>query len=370
MSPQPIPRYIERLALKIANEEAAEAHKASTLEGAQAILDRLEAESEAAGFGSVKTYIEALSRDPKGVEPPEGTNPTSAFWSHGVEHPDAPLNWRNENFLDNRYVAEAWARTQNKRQLGTAQTLETTEGGRQLNRMYLFEDTVREVLGGDSQGFTYEWARGVWANISETYAAAARGQVIVFAESAHTRSILYNQELPALHTNPYVGVDNVKFAYAPSKQWPEASRNEIGAHQIRAQVQVDDPTLPHYVDVAAYAKQDPVERQEALAAECASVTVERNARAAAKAAATSTTNETEVPEAEEATAAESEVPETVPLTVKDPVRPQPSAHIPVWQVGFKPVPVKNEARASTPAAGLTDPPVPDLGKQATGTGLE
>ncbi|UUU23833.1 hypothetical protein [Streptomyces sp. DSM 40750] len=358
MSPQPIPKYIERLALKISNEEAEESRKANTLEGAQAILDRLEAESEAAGFGSVKEYIEDLTRDPKGVKPPEGTTPTSAFWSHGIEHPEAPLNWRNENFLDNRYVAEAWARTQNKRHPGSAQTLETTEGGQQLNRMYLFEDTVREVLGGDEQGFTYEWARGCWASISETYAAAARGQVVVFAESAHTRSILYNQELPALHTNPYVGVDNVKFAYAPSKQWPEASRNEIGPHQIRAQVQVDDPSLPHYVDVAAYAKQDPVARMEALAAECSSVTAERNERAAEKAAATPTTNEAEVPEAE-------------PPAIESPDRPpQPSARIPVWQVGFKPVPVKNEARATTSAATPTAPPMPDLGKQATGPGLE
>ncbi|MGW0841203.1 hypothetical protein ACWD26_13710 [Streptomyces sp. NPDC002787] len=299
-----------------------------------------------------------MTKDRDGVTPPEGTSPTSAFWSHGILHDEAPLNWKGEHFLDNRYVAEAWARTQNKRNPGSAQTLETTAAGRWLNEAYLFEETVREVLGGDGHGFTYEWARGCWANISETYAAAARGQVVVFAESAHTRSILYNQELPALHTNPYVGVDNVKFAYVPSKQWPEASRNEIGAHQIRAQVQVDDPTLPHYVDVAAYAKQDPVARQEALTAECASVTAERNERAAAKIAATPATNEAEVPEAE------------TPAVESSAQPAQPSARVPVWQVGFKPVPVKNEARAATSVATPTAPPTPDLGKQATGTGLE
>ncbi|MEI5526577.1 hypothetical protein WB401_28690 [Streptomyces brasiliscabiei] len=358
MSPQPIPRYIEQLALKIANEEAEQARKANTREGAAAIVRRLTAEADAEGFTSVKAYIESVTTDRDGVTPPEGTSPTSAFWSHGVQHDDAPLNWSGENFLDNRYVAEAWARTQNKKSQGSAQTLETTDGGRKLNEMYLFGDGVRTALGGDAEGYTYEWARGCWASISENYAAAARGQVVVFAESAHTRSILYNQELPALHTNPYVGVDNVKFAYAPSKQWPEASRNEVGLHQIRAQVQVDNPSMPHYVDVAEYAKQDPVARQEALAAECASVTAERNERAAEKVVGTPTTNESEVPKAE-------------PPAVGSPVQtPQASARIPVWQVGFKPVPVKNEARAAASADSPTAPPNPDLGKQATGVGLE
>ncbi|WP_200307841.1 hypothetical protein [Streptomyces adelaidensis] len=358
MSPQPIPRYIERLALKLANQEAEEAQKANTRDGSRAIVRRLTAEAEAGGFASVREYIESVAKDREGVTPPKGTSPTSAFWSHGVQHDDAPLNWREEHFLDNRYVAEAWARTQNKKNPGSAQTLETTAGGRRLNEMYLFENGVRKALGGDEEGFTYEWARGCWANISENYAAAARGQVVVFAESAHTRSILYNQELPALHTNPYVGVDNVKFAYAPSKQWPEASRNEVGTHQIRAQVQVDDPTLPHYVDVAAYAKQDPVARKESLAAECASVTADRKERAAAKAAATPTTNEAEVPEAE------------TPAVESSAQPPQPPTRVPVWQVGFKPVPVKNEARAATSTTTPTAPQIPDLGKQATGTGLE
>ncbi|WP_326579840.1 hypothetical protein OG889_19950 [Streptomyces sp. NBC_00481] len=358
MSPQPIPRYIERLALKFANEEAERARKANTKEGSQAIARRLEAESDAAGFSSVKEYIKNLTEDVEGVEAPDGTTPTSAFWSHGIPHPDAPVNWRNEHFLDNRYIAEAWAKTQNQRNPESAQTLETTDGGRRLNEMYLFEGAVREALGGEDQGFTYEWARECWAGISETYATAAKGPVVVFAETAHTRSILYNQELPTLHTNEHVGLDNINFAYPAPKEWPKETRTEVGTHAVRAQVQVDDPSLPHYIDPTAYPTQDPAAREAAVDAECAAVTAERSERAAE--AATAPTTETKAPEAESPAR---EAPE-------QPAAKNPAASIPVWQVGFKPTPVKLEAGASGPTTPSTAPPAPDLEKQSAAPGLE
>ncbi|MEU3783626.1 hypothetical protein [Streptomyces sp900129855] len=357
MSPQPIPKYIERLALKLANEEAEHAQAANTLEGAQAIVDRLDAESEAAGYASVKEYIESLTTNRDGVTPPEGTNPTSAFWSHGTNHPEAPLNWMGENFLDNRYVAEAWAVVQNNRNPGSARTLETTEGGRRLNEMHLFEDAVRQALGGDDKGFTYDWARGCWGNISQTYAEASKGPVVVFSETAHTRSILYNRELPTLHTNQDVGLDNIHFAYAPPQEWSQEARNELGTNAVRAQVQVDNPTLPHYVDPAAYTTQDPVARKAAVDAECASVTAERTQRATER-------QSVATPAKEEAT------PEASTLTAKAPTQPEkPTAAVPVWQMGFKPTPVKLETDSSGPSVESVAPPEPSLGKQATGTGL-
>ncbi|MET7649668.1 hypothetical protein [Streptomyces sp. NPDC005486] len=356
MSPQLIPKYIEELALNIANEEAKNAQTASTREGSLALARRLETESETAGFTSVKDYIQSLTTDPKGVEPPEGTTPTSAFWSHGIPNTRAPLNWNSERFLDNRYIAEAWARSQNKRNPGSAQTLETTAGGRRLNEMYLFEDAVRKALGGDEEGYTYAWARECWGNISQTYAEAAEGPVVVFAETAHTRSILYNSELPTLHSNQHVGLDNINFAYPAPQAWPKETRAEVGTNDVRAQVQVDDPSLAHYVDPVAYATQDPVARQAAVAAECASVTAERAERTVEKAGSASSATESKGPEAETPAAA-------VPKQTE-----KPTASIPVWQMGFKPTPVKPEATA-TPTVKSTAPPAPDLGKQAAGTGL-
>ncbi|MFJ1731154.1 hypothetical protein [Streptomyces sp. NPDC088254] len=358
MSPQPIPKYIERLALKLANTEAEKAQQANTREGAREIARRLEAESEAGGFPSVKEYIAALTKDPQGVAPAEGTQPTSAFWSHGTPHAEAPPNWLGENFLDNRYVAEAWAVSQNKRSPGSARTLETTDGGRRLNAMYLFQDSVRNALGGDEQGYTYEWARDCWGDISQTYAEAAQGPVVVFAETAHTRSILYKSELPTLHTNQRVGVEEIHFAYSAPQGWSQEARDELGADAVRAQVQVDDPTLPHYIDPATYATQDPVARKAALEAECASVADEREQRAAER--ATNTSTEATEPKAPEAEAPARETPEQ---TAK------PPASLPVWQLGFRPTPVKAEAAPTASAAESKAPPSPDLGRQTTGTGL-
>ncbi|MFF1543702.1 hypothetical protein [Streptomyces sp. NPDC058291] len=357
MSPQPIPRHIERLALRLATEEAERARAANTLEGAQAIVDRLDAESEAAGFASVKEYVESLTTDRGGVSPPEGAHPTSAFWSHGTHHPEAPQNWTGENFLDNRYVAEAWAVVQNERSPGSARTLETTEGGHRLNEMHLFEDAVRQALGGDEQGFTYAWARDCWGSISQTYAEASEGPVVVFSETAHTRSILYNRELPTLHTNQDVGLANIHFAYASPMEWSQEARNEIGPDAVRAQVQVDDPTLPHYVDPVAYTTQDPVVRKAAVEAECASVAAEREERAEEKREAATTAKGKDAPVPE---ASAGEAPER---TTK------PTAAVPVWQMGFKPVPVKIDSAHAGPATQSAPPPRPALGKHAADTGL-
>ncbi|MGV4986311.1 hypothetical protein ACVB8X_09105 [Streptomyces sp. NRAIS4] len=337
MSPQPIPKYIERLALKIAQEEAERARQANTRDGARAIARRVEAEAEAAGFGSAKEYVEALTNDSKGVTPPEGTSPTSAFWSHGVEHPDAPPNWKGEHFLDNRYIAEAWARTQNARHAGSAQTLETTEAGRRLNAMYLFEDRVLKELGGADEGFTYDWARAVWGSLSGTYAKAAEGPAVVFAQTAHTRSILYNTELPALQANPQVGLDGIHFAYTPPGGWSQEAKEELGADAVRAQLQVDDPTLAHYVDPKTYAQQEPAVRQAAVEASCAAVAAER-------------------------TPAE-------PTAKAEAPAPKPAASVPVWQLGFKPVPTALRTGPAGPAVTPPAPPAPALGKESAETGL-
>ncbi|MBD9703480.1 hypothetical protein IHE56_15595 [Streptomyces sp. ID01-12c] len=89
---------------------------------------------------------------------------------------------------------------------------------------YLWEENVREALGGADKCFTEDWTRECWANLSETYAAAAEGPVTVFAQYADTRSILYNRELPTLHTNGDVGLDDIHFVYESPDSWPREVR--------------------------------------------------------------------------------------------------------------------------------------------------
>ncbi|KUN10517.1 hypothetical protein AQI95_02055 [Streptomyces yokosukanensis] len=377
MSTPTIPENIEDLAVRFATEEAERAAYARSPKGRKAIVRQLRAEAGAKGM-EVKEYIEALTRDPEGVKPPEGTAPTSAFWSYGIEHPDVPANSWNQHFLDNRYIAEAWARTQNAQSPGSAQTLETTEGGRRLNAMYLWEPEVLKALGGAEKGFTEDWTRECWGTISETYAAEAKGPVVAFAQYADTRSILYKRELPTLHANPDVGLDHINFAYEAPQTWPEQTRTEVGTDAARAQLQYNDPTAAHYIDPQTYPDQDPVERRAGLESEFASVANERAERAAAKKAGRATnpsaeqteeqatdrpTEQTEQTEqtAEETT--EAEAPATV--GAKEQKAPAPSASVPLWQLGFTPRPVALETGSSGAAPDSKAPPAPGLEHQST-----
>ncbi|MEU1186886.1 hypothetical protein [Streptomyces sp. NPDC005859] len=382
MSVQPIPEDIEVLAVRLANEEAERAAVARSAKGRREIVQRLRTEAAAQGL-PVKEYIEALTKDPKGVTPSQDTAPTSAFWSYGIDHPDAPTNRWNENFLDNRYIAEAWSTLQNDRQEGSARTLETTEGGRRLNAMYLWEAEVLTALGGADKGFTEDWTRECWATISETYATEAKGPVVVFAQYADTRSILYNRELPTLHTNTDVGLENIHFAYEAPQPWPKETRTEVGTDSARAQLQFNEPTMAHYVDPKTYPDQDPTARKAALESEFASVTAERNERAAGKkaeqtAAKTTEAEQTEPAEPTKQTAQTAQAEQTgKPMSeakpqptveAKEQDNPKPSASVPLWQLGFTPKPVAIEPGSPGPAASPA-PPAPDLQKQSTGPGL-
>ncbi|MEU0055870.1 hypothetical protein [Streptomyces sp. NPDC006334] len=362
MSAPRIPEEVERLAIRLATDEAKRQAMARTPEGAEAIADQLREEAAAQGL-HVKEYVEALTKAPEGVRPPEGTHPTSAFWSFGINDERAPSAW-----LDNRYIAEAWAELQNQREPGTAQTLETSAAGRRLNGMHLWEPEVLEALGGAEQGFTQDWTRECWGNISETYAAAAKGPVAVFAQYADTRSILYNRELPTLHGNGDVGLDNIHFAYEAPQAWPQETRTELGTDAARAVLQFNDPTQAHYVDPVAYPTQDPAQRQAALRAELAAVATERAERAARRHAEQETAHDGEVKAQPSAEAHPAATPTAEADLVQAPSPPAP-AKVPVWQLGFNPKPTVAAPASTTPAAESKAPPSPDLGRQATGTGL-
>ncbi|MGW5847864.1 hypothetical protein ACWFQ8_07820 [Streptomyces sp. NPDC055254] len=321
MSPEPIPKYIEQGALRRAN-----ARYRATLEAKSdpdSVVERIEAAAKAAEM-EPKAYIDSLAEDKAKLTPPDGTKPISAFWSYGIEHPDAPLNDWGVPFLSQRFIAEEWAAQRNKSQPGAAQTLEGTAGASELDDMFLWEDEVIEALGGEEAGFDAGYARETWAKISKTYAGVAEGRVIVFGQTADTRSILHQEELVALRANEKVGLDNIHFAYDAPTWWPEETRAEAGTDAVRAAAQFNDPTLPRYIDPQGFAAEAPEVRKATVDTVIAAATPALDAVAVA------------APELQ---------------------APPKSVRTPLWQVGFK-QPLKT-TRAVPPAPGSGAGPVAD-----------
>ncbi|WP_405491522.1 hypothetical protein [Streptomyces sp. NBC_00096] len=335
MSPEPIPKHIEEGSLRRANAREAASQEAARRPGS--VARRIRAAAAAAGLtdkpatgerpaeSKQKQYIDKLAADKAKLTPPDGTKPISAFWSYGIEHPDAPLNEWGTPFLSQRFIAEEWAAEQNETHPGAAQTLETTQGGRELDDMFLWEPAVIRALGGEGAGFQPGYAKATWAKISETYAGLAEGRAIVFGQSADTRSILHQQELGALCENPDVGLHNIHFAYEPDQKWPEVTRAEAGTDAVRAVAQFNDPTLPRYIDPQGFAAEAP-EVRKARIDEISEVFAPGQAEAEA----------VKAPELQ---------------------APSKSVRTPLWQVGFK-QPLKT-TRAVTPAPGTGAGPLAD-----------
>lgn len=271
MSPEPIPQKIEEGALRRANAQAKAALDAKA--NAQSIARRIKAAATAAGFedkvsedgksrvSKARQYIDALATDKTKLSPPEGAKPISAFWSFGIEHPKAPENDRGVPFLSQRFIAEEWAARQNVTAPGTAQTLETTQGGSELDAMFLWEPKVIKALGGARAGFGPGYAKAKWDEISATYGGLAEGRVVVFADVANTLAVLQQKELGTLCGNENVGLHNINFVYEAPQSWPEVTRAEAGTNAVRAVAQFDNKDRPRYIDPHAFAADTPEARK-------------------------------------------------------------------------------------------------------------
>ncbi|MFF4644355.1 hypothetical protein [Streptomyces sp. NPDC001389] len=258
MSPEPIPEGI--LAGALARAKAREEATQEARKDPEAVVERIKAAAAAAKM-TPKAYIDALAKDTAKLTPPEGTKPISAFWSYGIEHPEAPKNDRGVPFLSQRFIAEEWAAQQNEARPGTARTLETSPGGQELDNMFLWEDEVTELLGGEEAGFHEGYAKQAWNKISETYGSLAEGRVVIFADIGNTRAVLQQSELGALCANPNVGLNNINFVYEAPQSWPEITRAEAGTNAVRAVAQFDNKDLPRYIDPHAFAADSPEARK-------------------------------------------------------------------------------------------------------------
>ncbi|MFD9453356.1 hypothetical protein ACFWBC_09740 [Streptomyces sp. NPDC059985] len=418
MSAERIPKEIELGALRRANARAKAAREvrldpdpvaqrirdAATAAG----LEDRPAQGEEPALSKARLYIDQLVEDRSKLRPPPGTHPVSAFWSYGVEHAEAPPNRDGVPFLDQRFIAEEWAHQQNQKEPGSAQTLETSRGGRELDDMFLWEKKVLEALGGQQAGFGPDFAATCWQTISGTYAEVAEGEVFVFADTANTRSILHQRELSALCANDKVGLDNIRFVYESPVKWPEVTRTEVGTNAVRTVAQFDNPALPRYLDPYSYPADEPEVRkanidsllalaapsQEAAAVAAAGVeasavtgpgvgtpavgsavveapVVEAPAdRAPAVGTPVAGTPAVETPVVK-APAAEAPAVEAA-AAVREPAiqAPRKSVRTPLWQVGFDHTPTA--ARPSTPgqAAGAGPAVEPVLVPRPLGTGMD
>ncbi|MFE5722780.1 hypothetical protein [Streptomyces erythrochromogenes] len=356
MSPEPIPERIEEGALLRA--DAREKASLDAQRNAPSIARRIKAAAKAAGLedkmaedgtsrvSAARQYIDALAEDKAKLTPADGTKPISAFWTYGIEHPNAPKNDRGIPFLSQRFVAEEWAEQQNKSNPGTAQTLETTQGGRELDNMFLWEPKVIKALGGAEAGFSQGYAKATWAKISETYAGLAEGRVFVFGQTADTRSILHQQELGELSKNPNVGLDNIHFVYEAPRSWPEVTRTEAGTNTVRAVAQFDNKDLPHYIDPQGFAADTP----EARKAKIDSL-LEGVAPAPGPAQAQAQ------PQAPAVKAAEQQAAPKGPAA-------------PLWQMGFQQPQTVTRPKRSGPTPVAGSPGAPPLAPRPLATGMD
>ncbi|WP_328725123.1 hypothetical protein [Streptomyces sp. NBC_00259] len=408
MSASPIPVEVEALALELARREA----EATAAADPVSIADQLEA---AAGDRTISEYLEEFVKDSKGVTPPDGAAPVSAFWSFHTEHPEAPKVFQGKHVLENRFIAEAWAQLRNEERPGSAQTLETTDAGRQLNAMHLWERKVLKELASRDGRIDWEFTKKCWADLSETYANAAKGPVVVFAETGHTLSILYNQESPTLQANSDVGLGNIHFAFEAPQSWRETARRELGTNAVRAVAQFDNPTRDGYIDPETYATLAPEVREAALAKVMERATPQREAAAQEVPAAEGSIAETEAQAEVEAPATEApvaEVPATETPEVSVPAAEVPAAEVPapegpaaevpaaegpvaeaetlepevpaaapleantppppLWQAGFNPKPSRAAHGSSGPSAVNPEGPTvgAELASRAAGNGMD
>ncbi|MFF3016570.1 hypothetical protein [Streptomyces sp. NPDC057939] len=400
MTSEPIPKAIELGALRRAHARAAAVEEARadpesvtqriTDAAIEAGLEDRAADGAVPARSKERLYIDRLIRDQSKLKPPPGAHPISAFWSFGIPHPEAPLNNDGVPFLDQRFIAEEWAHQQNEREPGSAQTLETSRGGRELDNMFLWEEQVIEALGGAKAGFGPNYANECWHKISATYAEVAAGEVFVFADTANTRSVLHQSELGALCANDKVGPDNIRFVYEAPVTWPEVTRSEAGTNAVRTVAQFDNPALPRYIDPHTYPADEPEVRKAKIDGLLALAAPAQEAAAASGVEAPAVTGPgVEAPSVEaheveapvvEAPAADGPVVEAPPAeataAVKEPVVevPQRSVRKPLWQVGFDHTPTAAQPSTPGPTAGPAGVSgaalAPVLVSSPTGTGMD
>ncbi|MEV5873616.1 hypothetical protein AB0L75_05140 [Streptomyces sp. NPDC052101] len=158
----------------------------------------------AAEAGSVEEYVLEYVKE-LDVRPSR-PGMKSAFWSHGIPHPDLPP----DQVLSNQYIAEIWSEDENAIEKGAARYLEGTPGGQLLDKLHLWRREVQEVLLLDEASGN-ALARKAWAALSEQYAKSVDGEAIAFTATMAPWSVAYETEMPQLRK--VTGPENIQFAY-------------------------------------------------------------------------------------------------------------------------------------------------------------
>lgn len=104
-------------------------------------------------------------------------------------------------------------------------TLEQTKGGKVLDDLKLFEDTVDDVDG--------DKAAKLWSKISENYAKQASGEVTAVVNKPRPGSIFLTKELPALLNNKKVTKVKVQNAAGQSVEIPQGTKPEAAMKMLK-----------------------------------------------------------------------------------------------------------------------------------------
>ncbi|WP_152521050.1 hypothetical protein [Nocardiopsis ganjiahuensis] len=155
-----------------------------------------------------------------------------AFWSF-QSSPDS-----STAPVESHFQAKACAKTRNY------QVLSETPVGEKLDSYRLFDEPIIEHLEEfyDVSPSVVEQGRdAAWADLSESFVEAARGEVQVFVPDVHPESILGKNELPALVKHPDVGAENIKFVtdFPEHAHLPGSVDRFLAHDQVRAQVSMD-----------------------------------------------------------------------------------------------------------------------------------
>lgn len=208
--------------------------------GIQRCVERL---YELAGDRNVLDYLRQRVEEMDLTSPPGG----ATLWAWRSQHPVTG------EFVGNRYLAHAWAEAVNRTTPDAPVTvIHLTPGGSEMDLHWLNDRRTIAALDLDPDD-----VRSIWQRLSERYAEHISGETLVFSDMGHSQAILHTTELPIVRQSPDVGVNNIRFVHPPPPHLAEPVRRLLYPDAIRARVQIDDPSRPHYLDTAALLKLPP-----------------------------------------------------------------------------------------------------------------
>ncbi|WP_137993578.1 hypothetical protein [Streptomyces vilmorinianum] len=207
------------------------------------------------------SYVRDLADNGSVTNPDRGM--IRAFWSYRSQPEGAPRAVRHQ------FLAQACGQTRGY------QVLEETPAGGRLDSYHLSNPLVQAALAKDYEVDVQDVAKVnsyAWKTVSDRYALAAEGPVVIFATDITEGSILGANEMPIVLAHEKVGKDAVSFPLEMPRHehLPPEIDALIANPPLRAQVRMED--------------HDPDKSPKDFAAKLAALDIPENQREAHEAA--------------------------------------------------------------------------------------